>query len=744
MKIYVNARFLTQNVTGVQRYAIELSKQLKRLYGDKIKFVCPRNVTNIEACDELGAEAIGKHTGHVWEQLDLPIHLKKNGNPLLVNLSNTAPLLYANKVTTVHDITFVRFPDTYSKTFVYLYRMMIPLVIKSSKHIFTVSNFSKKEIITHYHCDQRKISVVYNAVSGEFQRIEDRELNKKKYFMAVSSVKGNKNFIYILEAFEQFSIVNKDVELFIIGDLKSSSFQTLNIDKYLQNPQIKTLGRVSDDDLIKYYSNALAFLFPSLYEGFGIPPLEAQACGCPAICADASCLPEIFGNSVLYCNPYVIDSMVNAMNKLAYDKELRIKMVNDGMKNVDSYSWQDSALEFADKIKTISGITYSEQNLIPKVNAKENYQLIVDDIFGKGNIVIDIDDKQNNLIGALCASCYRIFRQNFISRLKRLKDKYSTDQAALKCIYTQVKLIADNHNWEGAYGELAAYDILYNENIVGGIELDKTIAASESFSINYGMAATNEDVYFTESDIHCDVKIMADTIGKMLKGLIESVLKSKPFGNKCLVMPEFPLDDIEEDYQKNYANIKKELEENLKEGCGNIISACCPKLKFNVSWKGCCSSISSYDPYKRAKQMKYAILKRYSKKFTKNYPFMLVMVNFAWYNQIDRDSFGDNAVLYRSLARRVFCERSDANVTFTSIDPKFKGNETVFDVAKKMSAILFIDDFSVTKLDDNYTAYLYLNPNADNRIVSGLHYLETIVKNGSKDGDIENFEHDNY
>lgn len=68
MKIYVNARFLTQNVTGVQRYAIELSKQLKRLYGDNIKFVCPRNVTNIEACDELGAEAIGKHTGHVWEQ----------------------------------------------------------------------------------------------------------------------------------------------------------------------------------------------------------------------------------------------------------------------------------------------------------------------------------------------------------------------------------------------------------------------------------------------------------------------------------------------------------------------------------------------------------------------------------------------------------------------------------------------------------------------------------------------------
>ena len=137
--------------------------------------------------------------------------------------------------------------------------------------------------------------------------------------MAVSSVKANKNFIYILDAFQKFSYNNKDIELFIIGDLKSNSFQTLNIDNYLENPQIKVLGRVSDDGLIKYYSNAIAFLFPSLYEGFGIPPLEAQACGCPAICAEASCLPEVFDKSVLYCNPHVVDSLVNEMNSIAFN-----------------------------------------------------------------------------------------------------------------------------------------------------------------------------------------------------------------------------------------------------------------------------------------------------------------------------------------------------------------------------------------------------------------------------------------
>ena len=258
------------------------------------------------------------------------------------------------------------------------------------------------------------------------------------------------------------------------------------------------------------------------------------------------------------------------------------------------------------------------------------------------------------------------------------------------------------------------------------------------------MSATNEDIYIAESDIYCDVKIMADTIGKLLKNIIDSVLNKKSFRKKCLVMPEFPLDDIEEVYQKNYSTIKKELENNLHEGCGNIISTCCPNLKFNISWDGFGSSVSCYDPQRKAEQMKNAVLKRYSKKFTKNNPFVLIFVNFVWYNQIDRDTFGNNAVFYRSLSRRLFCDKSDENVPFNTIDPSFNGSETVSEVTKKISAILFINDFSVTKLEDNYTAYLYINPNADNRIISGLHYLETIVNNGSKEGVVDNFQHDNY
>lgn len=109
--IYVNARFLTQPITGVQRYSLEISLQLKQLM-PSIRFVAPQNVIHPEMVEALGVELVGSRTGHAWEQIDLPRFLRSNGSPLLVNLANTAPLLYGNKISTLHDIAFERFPKT--------------------------------------------------------------------------------------------------------------------------------------------------------------------------------------------------------------------------------------------------------------------------------------------------------------------------------------------------------------------------------------------------------------------------------------------------------------------------------------------------------------------------------------------------------------------------------------------------------------------------------------------------------
>lgn len=347
MLVVVNARFLTQGVTGVQRFAMEICLRLKQLLKD-VEFVTPNDVIQKDAFRELNAKIVGSHHGHLWEQLDLPKYLKSRGKPLLVNLANTAPLFYKNKIVTVHDVAYKVFPQTYPKSFLLYYNLMIPRLLNGSRHVVTVSQFSKEEICRYYHIDNNKVSVVYNAVSEHFKPL--RSTGDTAYFLAVSSMNYRKNFIYILDAFCKYQEMGGKESLYIIGDLKNASFKEMDLCKYTSNPKIKFLGRVSDEDLIKFYSNAVAFVYPSLYEGFGIPPLEAQACGCPAICAQASCLPEVFGDSVLYCNPYDSDSLVSAFKKIVSDKDLRKTLCEKGNINTGKYSWEKSAKKLRDII----------------------------------------------------------------------------------------------------------------------------------------------------------------------------------------------------------------------------------------------------------------------------------------------------------------------------------------------------------------------------------------------------------
>ena len=338
--IAINARFLTQPITGVQRYAVELSLWLKRMMVDDVVLLSPHGIVQKDTASFLDVRVIGSHSGHLWEQVDLPIYLKKYGSPLLLNLCNTAPLCYANKVVTVHDVAYEVFPQAFSKSFLYAYKFFIPLILKNSRHIITVSEFSKGEICKYYDTEQAKISIIPNAVNEHFFFVEDNALKSQKYFLAVSSLNYRKNFTAVLEAFELFVQKNKDISLYIVGDMKSSAFAYIDISKHLGNQRIKFLGRVSDEELIRYYSNAVGFIYPSLYEGFGIPPLEAQKCGCPVLCSDIPVLHEVCGDSVLYCNPYDIEDMASKMSILStMSKDLRMK----GYMNAERFNWTSSA-----------------------------------------------------------------------------------------------------------------------------------------------------------------------------------------------------------------------------------------------------------------------------------------------------------------------------------------------------------------------------------------------------------------
>jgi len=261
-------------MTGVQRFAEEISLQIEYMRDDVILLVPDvKAIKKQSLLKRFNIEEVPGLNGHLWEQITLPLYLLRRKSPLLINLGNTAPVFYSHQVVTHHDITYLKYPKSFPFSFRLLYRIISPLMIRNSKQVVTVSQFSRSEISSQYRCQEEKIKIIYNAVSDLFEPTKEvtSEPDKERYLLAVSSTNYHKNFHGLIDA---FSDANLDIDLKIIGD-SADVFSTLDLKR--NHPRIHFVGRVNDDELVKLYQHATAFVFPSFYEGFGIPPLEAQA-----------------------------------------------------------------------------------------------------------------------------------------------------------------------------------------------------------------------------------------------------------------------------------------------------------------------------------------------------------------------------------------------------------------------------------------------------------------------------------
>ena len=210
------------------------------------------------------------------------------------------------------------------KKYVFLYKILTPLCALTSLKILTVSEASKQEIIQRLSIKNEKIKVIYNAVSPLFYDSNNsitKENSKKKYILAVSSIDPRKNFIRLLASLRY--IKDKDVKLYVVGGQNSIYSTSINeLSKNFPSERIKWLGRVSDEELKQYYTNALCFVYPSLYEGFGIPPLEAMACSTPTIVSDIAAIKEVCKDASLYVNPYDESDIADKINQLIEDDNL--------------------------------------------------------------------------------------------------------------------------------------------------------------------------------------------------------------------------------------------------------------------------------------------------------------------------------------------------------------------------------------------------------------------------------------
>ena len=329
-KIIINGRFLTQRITGVQRYAREICAELDKLVKpDEIIMAVPPETTNIPEYKNIKVVKVGMFHNRLWEHISFPLYVLGQ-KAISLNLCNVAPLLSPG-IVCIHDMKIKATPQFFSTKFLLWYRLLFFNATKRAKKIITVSNFSKSEIIKYYGVDEDKIVVAPNGwqhfarVNYDENALSKYGLVKDSYYFAMSSLEPNKNFKWIAE-----QAVKNSNELYVVaGSINDKVFSEGLGFKCPDN--MKLIGYVSDEEAKTLMRDCNAFLFPSIYEGFGIPPLEAMSAGAKRIIvSDIPVMYEIFESVFEYNANTNVHDIVISSNKIA----LRILI---------KYSWNKSA-----------------------------------------------------------------------------------------------------------------------------------------------------------------------------------------------------------------------------------------------------------------------------------------------------------------------------------------------------------------------------------------------------------------
>jgi glycosyltransferase involved in cell wall biosynthesis len=259
------------------------------------------------------------------------------------------------KVSMVHDVAYLRYPEYLQPRIRKFYATWMGRYLAYTDHIITVSEFSKSEIIAGYNIPADKISVVYNGITETYapvneeqkQRIRKQYAHGKPYFIYLGAIHPRKNMLALVKAFEQFKSADaSDHQLVLAG---RASWHTEEVFKAIaQSPwkdSIHLPGYVATSEATGLVASAEAMIYPSLYEGFGLPLVEAMACGVPVICSNVSSLPEVAGNAALLFDPMEVDQLSNQIRRIADDDQLRKEMILKGHERSKLFSWDKAATQ---------------------------------------------------------------------------------------------------------------------------------------------------------------------------------------------------------------------------------------------------------------------------------------------------------------------------------------------------------------------------------------------------------------
>ncbi len=287
----------------------------------------------------------------------MPAATRRDGIDLLHVTYVAPPVGSCPFVVTVHDISYTRYPQFFAPRDRWMLSTLVPLTMRRAARIITVSNHARQEIVDRYGIAPARVAVTYEAAAGHFAPVKDPlRLEPARaryglpaaapYFLALGNLQPRKNMARLVEAFgrlrHQAGVT--DVHLVVAGKaMWRESEVYAAVEQANLADHVHFVGYVADEDLPALYSGALAFVYPSLYEGFGLPPLEAMACGTPVICSNVASLPEVVGDAARLITPTDVDGLVAALFAVATDAGLRVALTEQGYRRVAQFSWRRCA-----------------------------------------------------------------------------------------------------------------------------------------------------------------------------------------------------------------------------------------------------------------------------------------------------------------------------------------------------------------------------------------------------------------
>lgn len=345
MRILINGRFLDKPVTGVERFGREITRAIAGLVERQdpavhgMDFAIVRPLSDAAPFHPALPEIRhGSSRGQLWEQLYLP---RVARGDVILNLCNMAPFAGRRNVVCVHDAHPWLIPDNFSWSFRRWYGVAIPRIIRASAAWTTVSRYSADKLVELGIADRMPDAVTYNA-GDNFEAVdtEPSAAVPGAYVLCLGSRSTNKNIGMIAGIAPHLKA--QGIQVVVAGGGNAKVFGA----GPAAEPDVVNLGRVSDAELVGLYRNARAFLFPSLFEGFGVPGIEAMKFGCPVIASNSSALPEVLGDAAILLDPRNAEDWVKAILAVHRDDGLRSELIAKGRIRAARYSWTRSALDF--------------------------------------------------------------------------------------------------------------------------------------------------------------------------------------------------------------------------------------------------------------------------------------------------------------------------------------------------------------------------------------------------------------